>query len=321
MKRLLLAISLAILATFTALAGEAPQKPEPDPKLVALIKKGADILDAAIPTLDAAKLEEAGNVFLEAIRQFPDSYRAALGVIQVARLLTEKNEAGEAIRWMDRAIEISSRKPELNIATADILIRAKNNSEALRRIKLAIDAAPQESRILSTSLVCMADMGKFDDESRQIAERLQTLPDGQLGALLFLGLWNEKHDNLDAARDCYLKAVRLDTNNMQARRMLGKLYDKQNNFELAEREFIKMTNAAPGHFIGYLYLAELYKKHGDTQLAKEFSDKAQRLKDEAEKAQNQRAVAGRLQPPQGAPAAPNAEKGIDIGDDPQNQPK
>jgi len=272
MRPLLLAVVFGLLASGHVLAGEAK---EPDPKLVKLIEDGSNLLKAG-------KLEDAGNIFLDAMRQFPDAYPPVLGILKTSGMFVEKKETGEAIKWLDRGIELCSRKAELQIAAAMIHIEAKNNSDALARVREAVKAAPDSIRILSNALTCMAAIEKFDDECKQLAEHLRDLQPRPVDAYLFLGLWYEKNNDNAAALDYYLKAVNLDTNYMQSRLMLGKLYEKSGKPEMAEREYLKMTRIAPNHFGGFLYLAELYDKQGNKDAAKDYAAEAARLKQAAE---------------------------------------
>ena len=272
MRPLLMAVAFGLLACRPALAGEAKA---PGPKLVNLIESGSDLLDAG-------KLEEAGNTFLDAMKQFPDADLPVLGILKTSRMFVEKKETGEAIKWLDRGVELCSRKAELQIAAATIYIESKNNSEALTRIRKAVEAEPESIRILSNALTCMAAIEKFDDESKQLAERLQDLQPRPVDAYLFLGFWHEKNNDPPAALAYYLKAVNLDTNYMQSRLMLGKLYEKSDKAELAEREYLKMTRIAPKHFSGFLCLAELYDKQGRKDAAKDYAAEASRLKQAAE---------------------------------------
>jgi len=271
MRPLLLAVVFGLLASGHVLAGEAK---EPDPKLVKLIEDGSNLLDAG-------KLEEAGNIFLDAMRQFPDADLPVLGILKTSHMFVEKKETGEAIKWLDRGVELSSRKAELQIAAATIHIEAKNNSDALTRVREAVKAAPDSIRILSNALTCMAAVEKFDDESKKLAEHLRDLQPRPVDAYLFLGFWYEKNTDNATALDYYLKAVNLDTNYMQSRLMLGKLYEKSGKPEMAEREYLKMTRIAPNHFSGFLYLAELYDKQGNKDAAKDYAEAA-RLKQAAE---------------------------------------
>lgn len=272
MRPLLIAVAIGLLACLPAPAGEAKQ---PDPKLLNLVESGSGFLKDG-------KLEEGGNTFLDAMKQFPDSDLPVLGILKTSRMYVEKKETGEAIKWLDRGVEVCTRKAELHIAAATIYIEAKNNSEALVRARKAVEADPESIRIISNALTCMAAIEKFDDESKQLAERLQALQPRPVDAFLFLGFWHEKNNDPQTALDYYLKAVNLDTNYMQSRLMLGKLYEKSGKADLAEREYLKMTNIAPSHYSGFLCLAELYDKQGKKDAAKDYAAEAARLRQAAE---------------------------------------
>ena len=305
MRYLLPVLAIVCVAVSPAVGGEQPLI---DPKLLEILEKGADLLQAG-------KLDDAGNVFIDALKQFPSDERPVVAILQTGRRLVDQKETGAALKLLDRAIELSTKKAELNLAAATILIESKNNSDALARVRKAAEQDPKNVRVLSSALTCLAAMEKFDAESRQLAEQLHALQPRPIDAFLFLGLWHEKNNEFAAAADYYLNAVTLDTNYMQSRLMLGKLYEKTEKLDLAEREYIKMTKIAPEHFSGYLCLSELYLKQGQKDLADEFAKEAARLKEAAQRppqAAGPAAPAAQppaTQPPAAQPAAPAVDKG------------
>ena len=301
MKQLLPALATLCIAVLPAIGAEQKQL---DPKLVGLIEKGSDLLKAD-------KLDDAGNLFIEALQQFPDGELPVLGVLKAGRMLVDKKETGAALKLLDRAIELSTKKAELNLAAATILIESKNNSDALTRIRKAAEQDPKSVRVLSSALTCMAAIEKFDAESRQLAEQLQALQIRPVDAFLFLGLWHEKNNEFDQAADYYLKAVYFDTNYVQSRLMLGKLFEKMEKLDRAEREYIKMIKIVPEHFSGYLCLSELYQKQGQKDLANEYAQFAQEARQRDAAQRSQSAGQGANVPAAQQPAAPG-EKAADV---------
>jgi len=259
-------LGLLLIAAFHAYAAET----KPDPEVVERVEEGARLLKEG-------KLAEAGEIFLEVLSEQPESTLPVLGLLKVSRLYAGQDQADKAIEWLDRTAAITTRKAELHIAAATVYIKQKKEAEAIGRIREAMKADPGSPRILSAALTCLAKMDKFDDESREIAERLLATDSAPIDAYLFLSLWHENNGKLEKARKYLLRAIRLDTNSVQGRLMLGKLYEKMEKYDLAEREYIKMTNIVPQHFGGYLCLAELYRKMGKEDLARDYAQKASKL--------------------------------------------
>ena len=236
-------------------------------------------IEEAVDLLKADKPEEAGEAFMKMLSEHPKNKLAILGLIKVSHLYDNRNEPEKAVDWLDRALAIAERKSDLHIAAATVHIRAKNETKALESIREAMKANPGSPQILITALTYFARMDRFDDESREVAERLLATKKAPIDGYQFLGLWYQHNEQLDEARDYFLRAIFLDTNDMQSRLMMGKLYETMEKYNLAEREYIKMTKIRPRHFSGYLCLAELHQKTGDEDLAREYAQRASKLKE------------------------------------------
>lgn len=265
-KTISLLCAFAIGAAFWV--GAAEYTPDPETK---------EQMAAAIGLLRRGKLEDAGQAFFKMLRNQPDNTGAIMRLMQVSRFYAQQEKPDKALEWLDRTLAIAAHKGELHIVVATIHIKGKNEEKALEHIRAAIGADSCTPQILSGALTCLAELERFDGESREVAERLLSMQEGSIDAYLFLGLWHQENDHPKAARNCFLRAVFLDTNDVQARLMLGKLYEKMAKHDLAEREYIKMTKIAPRYFGGYLCLADLYEKTGDETRAEQFAEQAARL--------------------------------------------
>ncbi|NQT19996.1 MAG: hypothetical protein HQ592_09845, partial [Planctomycetes bacterium] len=233
------------------------------------------------------KLEDAGEAFLKLLRDQPDNTDAIVGLMKVSRFYTQQDKADKALEWLDRTLEIAEFKEELHIAAAMVHIRKKNEEKALEHVRDAVGTETCTPQILSAALTCLAEMDRFDGESREVAERLLSMQKKSVDAYLFLGLWHQNNDQLDEARTYLLRAVFLNTNDLRGRLMLGRLFEKTEEYELAEREYIKITKIAPDYFGGYLCLAELYQKTGDESRARIFKEEADKRKRDLLGAENQ----------------------------------
>ena len=273
-KSLLLLLMLAILAPpilAPAITGAAAFAGE-EPAVTQQIEIGVGLLQNG-------ELEKAGEVFIDLLRAKPDSTSALLGVMKVCHTYTKRNETGESIKLLDRAFEFSTYKSEISLAAATILIRQKNHSEAVKRIRTAIEFGPNDVKILGGALRCFAEMERFDDDSYKIGQQLyEAQKDRPIDACMFFGLWHERNKEFQKARTFYIKALSYDTNNIQARLMLGRLYEIMGRNESAEREYIKLMKIVPGHPAGYECLAELYTKMGKKDLAQDYARMAAEAK-------------------------------------------
>jgi len=265
---LLLSASILVAACPAAYGADAA----PDSELLKQVQVGADLLKQE-------KLEAAGKVFLVVLREHPDNAVAALGLMRVAGKYLDRGEQAEGMSWISRTIDTAKDKGELHLVAAGLHIKNKNEDEALRHVRAAVEERPGSPAVLGAALTCYANLQRFDDESRQVALKLLKLQERSVDANLFLGLWYQDNGENDQARKYFLRAVFLDTNNMHSRLALGKFYEQTKQYERAEREYIKMTKIAPAHFSGYLCLAELYDRMGEVERAKEYADEAARLKE------------------------------------------
>ena len=270
MKMMLLLPAIALAALIAACpAGEAG---EAQAEVLRQVQVGSDLLKQD-------KLEAAGRVFLVALREHPDEWLPALGLMRVAGKYLERGDQEEGLSWINRTVETSKNKGELHLLAAGLHIRNKNEDEALRHVRAAVNERPDSPPVRGAALTCYANLQLFDDESREVAEKLIELQEKSVDGNLFLGLWYQYNKENDKARKHFLRSVFLDTNNIQSRLALGKFYEDTKDYKRAEREYIKMTKIAPAHFIGYFCLAELYEKTGDIDRAKEYADEAARLRE------------------------------------------
>lgn len=136
------------------------------------------------------------------------------------------------------------------------------------REKLRSLSGPTAEDLFRSALECEADVDALPEAVSYYRQTLEISPDW-IEAHINLGVALYQMGQVDAARDSFLRAVRLDPWNGICRYNLGCVLEEQGEIDEAIRHLRCATRVLPNHADARFNLALAYEKRGQRRLARE----------------------------------------------------
>ena len=131
------------------------------------------------------------------------------------------------------------------IATAEAMIQADLEAEAIAYVSKAVAAKPDETDLLFTLGSAHERAGNHDAAEKAFLRLLEKHPD-HAATLNYLGyMWAESGRNLEKAHEMLVRAVTQEPKNGAYVDSLGWVYFRLGNLELAEKYLTDATSLVP----------------------------------------------------------------------------
>jgi tetratricopeptide (TPR) repeat protein len=196
--------------------------------------------------------------------------------IELARKLLAQGQGAAAKELLEELDEEGQGHAECQYLLGTILHRENKLTEAVNRFKRALQMDPTFTDAAISLSVIYNDTGHYED-GRKVFEQAEMAARRKRGtptpsAVLARDL-SRKHVELgnlyrglqrfDEAANEYLKASRLDGDNVDARILLAKTHGQRGQMQAAREELERLVNEKPDHVTARVHLALLYFAMGN----------------------------------------------------------
>jgi arylsulfatase A-like enzyme/tetratricopeptide (TPR) repeat protein len=208
-----------------------------------------------------------------------------------AQSLAEAGRVEEAVALLD---SILGAHPETHMALrlrAAYLAQLARGTESLEAYEKALAdcrGCPSEFRLLQEQAGALLAVGRTEEALRRVRVLLEARPEEQ-GLHILLGQAHEKLGDAAAARDAYEREASLFPHHPEASVRLGGLFASQGRAADAERAYRKAIENDPGSVDALVLLSELLGRSGRKGEAEELADRALALRPESPAAHHRKA--------------------------------
>ena len=200
----------------------------------ALVQAGGDADDYRVWMLALVEVgdgKRATAVGGEAVEKYPDHpdlyYWMAHGFFREDRFV-------DALAAIDRAIAIDG-DTAYPCLRADILLKLGEFEAAIQEAQAVLDMEPDHWHSFEQMINAATGLGRFQDAEVYANRLVQLAPDEPEAVLVATGFF-ANHGQLDHALDLVDRALEVDTDNVELRRLRGFILFKMENYSLAVEE-------------------------------------------------------------------------------------
>ena len=196
----------------------------------------------------AAAPAAAGLALAGAMPAQPSDDPAALTAL--ARHRMADGDDGEAVRLLQRALEISPNHPAANLALGDLWLRQKHLPEAMERFETVLrierDPAAQQGELAASTQLALAASHVGDTQAayRCLEHAAEFLPDST-ELLTDLGLVSSQLHRYDRAREVLQHALTVEPNRAATLYALARAEFDADHLADAEKQFRAYLAAKP----------------------------------------------------------------------------
>jgi tetratricopeptide (TPR) repeat protein len=182
--------------------------------------------------------------------------------LQLAGLESESGQPAEALRAIDRVLELEPKSPELLVLRGRALLALQREGEALAAVTEALRIDPNDLPAYTALVEVLQKGGEFATGRRILKAALARNPDSSYLRLTYSDLLFFHGDRDEAVGDCKL-VLAADPENADALRRLVSLYTAAGNQEEAIALMKAARHTQPLNYENNIALARIYNDRGD----------------------------------------------------------
>jgi tetratricopeptide (TPR) repeat protein len=215
--------------------------------------------------------DESTNAFLLATKLSP---RDEAGWVRLGSALYKENIAG-ALNAFKKATDVNPNLVDgwqnLGICQLALSDSSTDGEEASRRIledavnslSMASELQPTKGELIKTVAQSLKKLDRYQDAS-QWFDRLGPIFPQQREVQQELGVILQRSGNLDAAHDCYLRALSAEPSSPDVLSNLGALFQTQEKMDEAAHQYARAVAAQPTHTNAAFNLAGIFRAQSKT---------------------------------------------------------
>jgi tetratricopeptide (TPR) repeat protein len=211
-------------------------------------------LNDAVAEADAILQRDPNNV--EMRRVLGRIYRGYLADPGQSRL--NEDLLKRAIEQYEKIIELDPKDTESYLHLANLYRVAHESVKAEKVLKTVIERDPNSEEALTGLASLYSELGDNSGAIEMLSRVTQKRPNSRL--LAALGAAYEQSNQHDKAVEALEKAVQLDHNNIEARRLLARNLLLAENYDKALAQYQALAQADPQDPQNYLRMAQIYRQ-------------------------------------------------------------
>ncbi|MCO5142361.1 MAG: tetratricopeptide repeat protein [Oligoflexia bacterium] len=197
--------------------------------------------------------------------------------LAAAKQLLAKGNSEDALELLQELDVSGSGSAEIQYLIGTIYHRQNKFESAVDRFKRAIQIDPNFTDAAISLSIIYNDTGHYEEGKKVFqqaeirAKKSSNSPSPSILVLkdiaakhIELGSLYRKLQRYDEAANEYLKASRIDTQNVEARILLAKAHGHRKQWKLAENELIHLVREFPNNISARVHLALVYYATGNT---------------------------------------------------------
>lgn len=197
--------------------------------------------------------------------------------------LFDQGKSEEALKAIDRAIELDGEDGSFYLLRGEIKRAAGRSREAMADLDLAVEYEPEDAEVRLERALALTEEGDLGGALKDL-ERAFIIAEagGEVSSELYAAraeIYAQRQDVLRARED-YRKAVEADSENIDAHLGLADIAIRNRDFETAERHLVKAEEIDTAEPTVYLYRGVLARAREDFELARLCLDRAIKIEPE-----------------------------------------
>ena len=204
---------------------------------------------------DLVKADDAQSAIAtgrEAVSKYPDD--ASLQ-FRLAYAYCMENRFAEALSAINRAIALDGKEPAYRCLRADVLLRLKQFEEAIRDAQAVLDTDPDHWHSHVQIIDALAHQGRLRDAEAPAKALVQLAPT-EPQALFTVSQFYVSQGRLDQALELVDKALGIDADDQQARRLRGFVLFRMKDYHRASEELRQSASHYPNSVSTHCWLAD-----------------------------------------------------------------
>jgi len=225
-------------------------------------------------------LDEALELLLKSDEKNPENAKT---LYLLGKIYMKQDKYTDAIASFTKALEIDSTNIEYHFLLADAFIENRWLDDAILELEPLVNRYPDSARFWQRLGYACNHSGKYEKAVAAYRKALELKPDrtdykqNLVSALINRGAELQEKKKMDAARSCYLEAIKILPIAWQAYNNLISIEIEEGNIETAEemlKEVLKINPYAPEL---NLNMANLLEKKGEIEKAIDYFERSAKL--------------------------------------------
>ena len=225
----------------------------------------ADRVRALIGKGDCESAIKAGR---DAAAEFPDhtdiQYR-------LAHAYGIQNQFDEALAAIDRAIDLEGELPEHLCLRAEILLKLERLDEAINAAQAVLNADPDHLHSYDQIIPALVSLDRIEEAEARARALVECAP-ANLQALLIASRFYLSQDCLDDALRLLQRALEIDSDNKDARRLRGHVFFQMSDYRRASEDLRFYASLCTRSLLTHCRLADSLLHSGEWEEAADVAE-------------------------------------------------
>jgi len=214
--------------------------------------------------LNRQQKDKAEAQFLKAVEKAPDKVKP---IMIAAGFYGISNEKDKAINLYKKALDLQPEDVQIRNAFAKFYFDINELDNAEAQIETSLKKRPNvfSTRMLKGELLVYK---KSFAQAIELFNQLVTESPEDAAAYYFKGIAHLGNNELNQARNAFIKSIEIVPGNMKAKQVLANIYYRERSFDMAQKESEDVLAIFPGNYTSQLMLGNIYLSKKDFDNAK-----------------------------------------------------